>query len=104
MYTALARFGYGVARAIRPGNLGKKLKPIYKKQEDKTIKTLLKEKTKFGTKSNQRAGVKLGALDLAGKTGRGYRSLYGATLGTSTRRKVSSGVLGGYTLGSMFDD
>jgi hypothetical protein len=35
---------------------------------------------------------------------RDMRSLYGATVGTPTRRKVTSAGLTGYGLGSFFDD
>lgn len=96
MYTALARFGYGIAKSIRPSKVKKVLKPAVDKASQKAF---------TGAKMGKLEDKGIKALQGAASKGyKGYRSLYGATLGTSTRRKVSSGVLGGYTLGSMFDD
>ena len=47
----------------------------------------------------------LNFLSAAGeKTRKGYSYAYKKALGSSTKRKVTSGIIGGYTLGSMFDD
>ena len=47
MYTALARFGYGIARSLRPSKIAKKIKPMYEKQTEKALTTLIKDKKKF---------------------------------------------------------
>lgn len=96
MYTALARFGYGIAKSLRPSKVKKVLKPAYDKATKKAF-------TGAKMSSLEDKGIK--ALSGAAQKGyKGYRKAYGAALGTSTKRKVTSGVLGGYTLGSMFDD
>ena len=35
MYTALARFGYGLAKSLRPGKIKKKIKPTVDKLKSK---------------------------------------------------------------------
>jgi hypothetical protein len=96
MYTALARFGYGIAKSLRPSKVKKLLKPAYDKATKKAF---------TGTKMASGEAKAVKALSGAAQKGySGYRKAYGATLGTSSKRKVTSGVLGGYTLGSMFDD
>jgi len=96
MYAALARLGYGLAKKIRPSKIKKALKPAY----DKATK-----KAWTGAKMSPLEDKGIKAIQGASqKAYKGYRKAYGAALGTSTRRKVTSAALGGYTLGQMFDD
>ena len=95
MYTALARFGYGIAKAIRPSKIKKLVKPMYDKATKKAFTG------KMGAVEDK---LVRGLQGAAKKGYKGYRAAYGATLGTSTKRKVTSAALGGYTLGSIFDD
>lgn len=96
MYAALARFGYGLARKIRPSKIKKALKPAYEKATKKAF---------TGAKMSPLEDKGIKAIQGASqKAYKGYRKAYGAALGTSTRRKVTSGVLGGYALGKVFDD
>ena len=88
MYTALARFGYGIAKSLRPGKIKKIVKPVVDK---------VKKKLPAGKASNLAAG----ATD---KIGKGYRSAYAATLGSSTKRKVTSGVLATSFVKDILDD
>ena len=88
MYTALARFGYGIAKSLRPGKIKKIVKPTVDK---------LKSKLPAGKASNLAAG----ATD---KISKGYRTAYASTLGTSTRRKVTSGVLATSFIKDILDD
>ena len=88
MYTALARFGYGIAKSLRPGKIKKIIKPTVDK---------LKSKLPAGKASNLAAG----ATD---KISKGYRTAYASTLGTSTRRKVTSGVLATSFIKDILDD
>ena len=93
MYTSLARFGYGLARSLRPSKVKKLLTPALKKAtESKMAGTKLAgaEKTLIkGIKGTASTGYK------------GYRKLYGATLGTSGARKATSAGLGIYGIGSF---
>tara|TARA_Y100000385_G_C12569098_1_gene415528 strand:+ start:51 stop:317 length:267 start_codon:yes stop_codon:yes gene_type:complete len=88
MYTALARFGYKIAKNLRPGKIKKKIKPSVDK---------FKSKLPAGKASNLASG----ATD---KIGKGYRSAYAATLGSSTKRKVTSAVIGTSFLNDILDD
>ena len=88
MYTALARFGYGIARSLRPG----KIKKIVKPAADKVA-----AKLPSGKASKMFAGA-------SEKVGKGYRTAYGATLGTSTKRKVTSAVIGTSFIKDILDD
>ena len=88
MYTALARFGYGIARSLRPSKIKKMIKPT----ADKVMK-----KIPAGIASTMAAG----ATD---KISKGYRTAYASTLGTSTRRKVTSGVLATSFIKDILDD
>jgi len=88
MYASLARFGYNIAKNLRPGKIKKKIKPTVDK---------LKSKLPSGKASNLAAG----ATD---KIGKGYRSAYAATLGSSTKRKVTSAVLGTSFINDILDD
>jgi len=88
MYASLARFGYKIAKNLRPGKIKKKQKPSVDK---------LKSKLPAGKASNLASG----ATD---KIGKGYRSAYAATLGSSTKRKVTSAVLGTSFINDILDD
>jgi len=81
IYPALARFGYGIARALRPTKVASAIK--------KATPVAVKE-AEFSPMIQQ------GVEGAKKKLYSGYRSLYAGTLGTSTRRKVTSGVLGTY--------
>ena len=110
MYAALARFGYGLAKSIRPSKIKKVLKgkPKIDKKNDgfDKFRTMDKLRTKseilLGVPRTQK--IAQGVEGLGQKAYKGYRKAYGAALGTSTRRKVTSAALGGYTIGQMFDD
>jgi hypothetical protein len=95
MYTALARFGYGIATKLRPSKVKSLIQPMYDKATKKAV---------TGKMSATEDKFIRGLQGAAKKGYKGYTKAYEATLGTSTRRKVTSGVLGGYTLGSIFDD
>ena len=88
IYPALARFGYGIARAIRPSKVGsaiKKITPVAVKEA---------EFSPMVTKGIEGAKKKISS---------GYRSLYAGTLGSETKRKVTSGVLGTYATMSFLN-
>jgi hypothetical protein len=88
IYPALARFGYGIARSLRPSKVAagiQKITPVAVK-EAKFSPTL--------TKGIEGAKKKISS---------GYRSLYAGTLGSETKRKVTSGVLGTYTTMSFLN-
>ena len=88
MYTALARFGYGIARSLRPSKVKKMVKPAADK---------VAAKLPSGKASQMFAGA-------SEKIGKGYRAAYSGTLGTSTRRKVTSAVIGTSFLKDILDD
>ena len=81
IYPALARFGYGVARSIRPSKVGSAIS----KYTPKAVKDI--EFSPMIAKGVEGAKKKVSS---------GYRSLYAGTLGSETKRKVTSGVLGTY--------
>ena len=81
IYSALSRFGYGIARSIRPANVAKGIKKIT------PVAVKEAEFSPMVTKGIEGAKKKISS---------GYRSLYAGTLGSSTKRKVTSGVLGTY--------
>lgn len=88
IYKMLSTFGYGIARAIRPSKVGsaiKKITPVAVKEA---------EFSPFITKGLEGAKKKISS---------GYRSLYAGTLGSETKRKVTSGVLGTYTTMSFLN-
>ena len=88
IYPALARFGYGIARAIRPSKVGsaiKKITPVAVKEA---------QFSPMVTKGIEGAKKKISS---------GYRSLYAGTLGSETKRKVTSGVLGTYATMSFLN-
>ena len=88
MYASLARFGYGIAKSLRPSKIKKMIKPT----ADKVMK-----KIPAGKASTMAAC----ATD---KISKGYRTAYASTLGTSTRRKVTSGVLATSFIKDILDD
>jgi hypothetical protein len=93
MYTALARFGYGIAKALRPSKVKKILSPAY----EKAVKPAFK-----GTKYASGEAKLISGIEGAAKKGyEGYRKLYGGTLGTSAGRKATMSGLGGFALGSF---
>ena len=88
IYPALARFGYGIARAIRPSNVAKGIKKI----------------TPVAVKEAQFSPMVTKGIEGAKKKiSSGYRSLYAGTLGSETKRKVTSGVLGTYATMSFLN-
>ena len=90
MYASLARFGYGSAKSMRPSKVKKQVSKLTSK-----IPSSMKPKNAKAKKIIE--GVKL-------KAGQGYTKAYDATLGTSTRRKVTTGVIGGGIGFDIFDD
>ena len=112
MYTALARFGYGIARSLRPS----KIKQVFKGSKtkftpkgdgfDKFRDTSKKLRTRSEILLGKDKTSKIGsaASGAASKIGQGYRSAYMGTLGTSTRRKVTSAVIGTSFLKDILDD
>jgi len=105
LYRTLASYGAKQARKLSPRYLSAASKKYGAKAG----------KTKVGQKVSGYASKQFGKLPLEGKNvftqekikkvgagiGKGYRKLYKGTLGTSNRRKVTSGTIGGYTLGSF---
>ena len=98
IYPALARFGYGVARAIRPSNVLKNVNKVtpesFKTTSNSPILEGIKNKVydpKFKAKNK--------SVSLYGA----YRGIYSGTLGSETKRKVTSGVLGTYATMSFLD-
>lgn len=95
MYASLARFGYNIAKKIRPSKVKKFLKPAV----DKATKPALK-----GTKMGAGEAKLISGVQGAAKKGfKGYKKIYGATLGTSGARKATSAGIGGYAIGSFLD-
>jgi hypothetical protein len=95
MYTSLARFGYGIATKLKPSNIKKFLQPALNKAS----------KPKFTGKAGAVEAKGIRILQGGAKKGyKGYTSLYGATLGSPTKRKVTSAVIGTSLLGSLLDD
>ena len=88
IYPALARFGYGIARAIRPTKVASAIK---------NITPVAVKEAQFSP--NVQAGVE-GAKK---KLYSGYRSLYGNTLGKQKGRQVAGGALGTYTTMSFLN-
>ena len=95
MYASLARFGYNIATKLKPKKVKKFLKPAF----DKATKASLK-----GTKMGAGEAKLISGVQGAAKKGfKGYKKLYGATLGTSGARKATSAGIGGYAIGSFLD-
>ena len=88
IYPALARFGYGIARAIRPSKVGSAIS----KYTPKAVKDI--EFSPMIAKGVEGAKQKVSS---------GYRALYGNTLGTQKGRQVAGGALGTYTTMSFLN-
>jgi hypothetical protein len=105
IYRTIASYGAKQARKLSPRYLSAASKKYGAKAG----------KTKVGGKVSNFASKQFGKLPMEGsnvftqekikKVGKGigekYGSLYRGTLGTSNRRKVTSGTVGGYMLGSF---
>lgn len=112
MYTALARFGYGIARSLRPSKVKKAFSGAKSKFTPKGdgFDKFRDPAKKLRTTSEQLLGkdktskVASAVSGLSKKVGEGYRSAYMGTLGTSTRRKVTSAVIGTSFLKDILDD
>jgi hypothetical protein len=112
MYTALARFGYGIAKSLRPS----KIKKVFKGAKTKITPKgdgfdKFRDTTKkLRTRSEQLLGpakttkVQKAVSGAGSKINQAYRSAYMGTLGTSTRRKVTSGVLATSFVKDILDD
>lgn len=96
MYQYLANLGLGISKVLRPTKVKALGRYVAKK-------TNMKEKAaKYAAKGKTKKAKAIQHLDAFGrKTAKGYTKLYGATLGSSTKRKVTSGVLGGMAVGSF---
>ena len=99
MYSTLAKLGFGIARSLRPSKLKRGMRIVGQKVGKKQIDPKKSPKlSDFEYKS-------LNFLNEAGAATRKiYTKGYKATLGSSTKRKVTSAALGGYTIGQIFDD
>lgn len=95
MYTALARFGYGIAKSIRPDKVKKFFQPGLEK--------IAKPATKKNKLSKSKKMFNKGARGTAKRGYEGYTKAYDFTLGSPTRRKVTTAALGGYGLSSLLD-
>jgi len=112
MYTALARFGYNIAKSLRPSKIKKVFKGAktkftpkgdgFDKFRDTTKKLRTKAEIKLGAAKTTK--VKKAVSGAGNKINQAYRSAYMGTLGTSTRRKVTTGVIGGGIGFDIFDD
>ena len=92
MYASLARFGYGIAKSLRPSNV-------------KKVIDAGKSKITASMKPNRtNAKAKKGIEGAKTKTAKGYSKAYEATLGTPTRRKVTSGVLATSFINDILND
>jgi hypothetical protein len=98
IYPALARFGYGVARAIRPSNVLKGAKKVTPESFKATSKSPILEGIK-----NKVYNPAYKSKDASGSLYGAYRDIYKGTLGSETKRKVTSGVLGTYATMSFLD-
>lgn len=101
IYGALARIGMKVARGLSSKNIGKAASKLgqtkYGKQASQYASKQFSKLPKKGKKIITQQKVKKVGQGIVNK----YDKLYGATLGTPTRRKVTSATIGGYTLGSF---
>ena len=95
MYTSLARFGYGIAKSMRPDKVKKLLKPGLEK--------IAKPATKTNKLSKSKKLFNKGARGAAKRGYEGYTKAYDFTLGSPTRRKATTAALGGYALSSFLD-
>ena len=109
MYAALARFGYGIAKALRPSKVSKALSGRkVQKLRGKTGKPVFESIKAYGAEGSKLAGAtgKAAKITQGGmkQAFKGYRKVYRGTLGTSNRRKVTTGVIGGGIGFDIFDD
>ena len=110
MYTSLARFGYSIAKNLRPSKIKKAFKGSKTKFTPKGDGFDKFRGKKLRTKAEQLFGpakttkVEKAVKGAKSKIAQGYRSAYMGTLGTSTRRKVTSAVLGTSFLNDILDD
>ena len=98
IYSSLARFGYGVARAVRPAKILKGAKAVTPESFKATSKSPILEGIK-----NKVYNPAYKAKDASGSLYGAYRGIYSGTLGSETKRKVTSGVLGTYATMSFLD-
>ena len=111
MYTALARFGYALAKKLKPSSIKAALqgKPALKGDGFDRYRAMntLRTKSDILLGKKKSALLKKGIKGTKSKIAQGYEKLYAGTLGTSTRRKVTSGTLIGFgaaKLGSWMDE
>lgn len=101
IYGTLARLGMRFAKGLSSKSIGKAASKVgqtkYGKQASKFASKQFSKLPKKGKKILTQEKVKKVGQGVVNK----YDKLYGATLGTSTRRKVTSGTVGGYALGSF---
>ena len=112
IYASLARFGYGLARSLRPSKIKKVFKGSkakftpkgdgFDKFRDTTKKLRSRSEQLLGPAKTTK--VKQAASGITDKIGKGYRTAYASTLGRSTRRKVTSGVLATSFIKDILDD
>jgi len=95
MYTALARFGYGIAKGLKPEKVKKFLQPGLEK--------IAKPATKKNKLSKSKKLFNKGARGAAKRGYEGYTKAYDFTLGTSTRHKATTFGAAGYGLSSFLD-
>ena len=98
IYSSLARFGYGVARAVRPGKILKGAKAVTPESFKATSSSPILQGIK-----NKVYNPAYKAKDASGSLYGAYRGIYKGTLGSETKRKVTSGVLGTYATMSFLD-
>ena len=99
IFTKMAELGLMGAKAIRPTKLKKGLRYV----GDKVIKKRLDPKKNPKMSGFEDKGLNF--LSAAGeKTRKGYSYAYKKALGSSTRRKVTSGVVAGGVGFDIFDD
>ena len=111
MYTSLARFGYGLAKKLRPSKIKAFLQgnPVSKGDGFDRYRAMdtLRTKSDILLGKKKSGLLKKGIKGTKSKIAQGYGKLYAGTLGTSTRRKVTSGTLTGFgaaKLGSWMDE
>ena len=92
MYASLARFGYGIAKSLQPSNV-KKIIDAGKSKIPASMKPNI---------TNVKAKKVIEGASI--KTAKGYSKAYEATLGTPTRRKVTSGVLATSFINDILND
>jgi hypothetical protein len=103
---------YGIARSMRPGRIKKVFKGAktkftpkgdgFDKFRDTTKKLRTKAEIKLGAAKTTK--FKKAVSGAGSKINQAYRSAYMGTLGTSTRRKVTSGVLATSFVNDILDD